>query len=396
MAVNEEGVAGAADPAIVERFHVRALDGLRFVAFLLVLLHHLPPLADPGLPRLSSVFAGIHTLGWIGVDLFLCLSAFLLTRLAILERVRSGTISLRRFWMRRILRIWPLYFLALFIGFVVMPWLGPPSVGPSFGSEAYDDMVRLHLLPLALFVDNYASGLFNYPASLALNLLWTISLEEQFYLALPLILPLLFALGSRARWALILGFVAYGIGLRAAVIAMGLPHIAFYANPFTHAEPMIAGMVLAFLVGHARLDVLRHWWVPIPAVLLIALQLSLPTIFERSFHMLWQFGAIAAAIGMIVGHLAVNPDSLLARGLGSAPVAWAGRISFGLYVYHHWILGIAATLVPATNTDVRPWLFFFAASLAATIVISALSYYLYERPFLLLKRRFEIVPSRRP
>src|SRR5690606_2476800 len=97
------------------------LDGLRFIAFLLVFLHHLP-FPSEWLAR-SPLLSRIHAFGWIGVDIFLVLSAYLLTRLAIEERRHTGRFDVVRFYMRRALRIWPLYFLGLAIGFFFYPGL---------------------------------------------------------------------------------------------------------------------------------------------------------------------------------------------------------------------------------------------------------------------------------
>ena len=107
------------------RFYVPQLDGLRFIAFLLVFAHHGQRLSN----LLSSGSIGRSVLdflerrGWFGVDLFLVLSAFLITSLLLIEYDRHRNISLRGFYMRRILRIWPLYYLMTMVGFFLLPWL---------------------------------------------------------------------------------------------------------------------------------------------------------------------------------------------------------------------------------------------------------------------------------
>src|SRR5689334_13759146 len=93
------------------KFYIPELDGLRFIAFLLVFLNHAPFIINNSLSR------SIHEYGWMGVDLFLCLSAYLITRLLAMEYQISGKIHAQFFYLRRILKIWPLYF--LFIGLLI-------------------------------------------------------------------------------------------------------------------------------------------------------------------------------------------------------------------------------------------------------------------------------------
>ena len=95
------------------------LDGLRFIAFFLVFLHHLP--FPKSILAESRLLSSVHTFGWVGVDIFLVLSAYLLTCLALAEVSRTGGFDVRRFYIRRIARIWPLYFLGLAIGMIIYP-----------------------------------------------------------------------------------------------------------------------------------------------------------------------------------------------------------------------------------------------------------------------------------
>ena len=108
------------------RFYVPQLDGLRFVAFLLVFVHHGPHLSAlfAAVPFIARALEFLEHFGWFGVDLFLVLSAYLITSLLLIEYARHHDISLRGFYLRRILRIWPLYYLMTCIGFFLLPWLG--------------------------------------------------------------------------------------------------------------------------------------------------------------------------------------------------------------------------------------------------------------------------------
>src|ERR1700681_3727270 len=111
------------------RIYLPQVDGLRFVAAFLVLLSHFRPLADSfGTGPLAQVFARIQQFGWIGVDIFLVLSSFLICLLLDVEKSTFGTVDIRRFYVRRLLRIWPLYFPYFLIAmFVLTPKILPPE-----------------------------------------------------------------------------------------------------------------------------------------------------------------------------------------------------------------------------------------------------------------------------
>ena len=164
------------------RFYSPELDGLRFVAAFLVFVHHAPQL-----PYLGA----IKEHGWLGVDLFLALSAYLITRLAMLERERTGDFALRLFFIRRALRIWPLYFLFALAACLVSFLAGVTDAATS---------ARWALAHLS-FSANLLTAVQGYSAVSFSPHLWTISLEEQAYLLLALLLSVAFAKNASPRAA---------------------------------------------------------------------------------------------------------------------------------------------------------------------------------------------------
>ena len=110
-------------PKKSRRFYVPQLDGLRFLAFLLVFVHHGPHWDAVFAPHSTGnrIFSFLESYGWCGVDLFLVLSAYLITSLLLIEYQQEHDISLRGFYLRRILRIWPLYYLMTGLGFLLLP-----------------------------------------------------------------------------------------------------------------------------------------------------------------------------------------------------------------------------------------------------------------------------------
>jgi len=149
------------------------LDGLRFIAFLLIFIHHS---STQGV----AIFREIKTIGWLGVEIFFCLSAFLLTRLLLRERDQFGTVDVYKFFMRRILRIWPLYFTYVILAIILSVYWHVITSG------------NLHrIVGLLTFTDNFFAAFQGFNPIRFTGHLWTISYEEQFYLCLPFFVPYL-------------------------------------------------------------------------------------------------------------------------------------------------------------------------------------------------------------
>ncbi|MES1222292.1 MAG: acyltransferase, partial [Bacteroidota bacterium] len=147
------------------------LDGLRFFCFLSVFLFHTWSLVYAG----TNITSGIHLFenGNLGVNFFFVLSGYLITYLLIAEKNANGVVNIPKFWMRRILRIWPLYFLCVFLGFVAIPYVlqlaGKPQP-PTASAISY-----------ITFTSNFDYIKHGYPGSTVLEVLWSIAVEEQFY-----------------------------------------------------------------------------------------------------------------------------------------------------------------------------------------------------------------------
>src|SRR5688500_5665020 len=118
-----------------------AVDGLRFFAFFIVFLHHTLLNISSTNPLLNGFLVIIQKNGWVGVDLFFVLSGFLITMLLLKERQKFGRYSLRNFWIRRSLRIWPLYFLGLLFGFFIFPSLDTQLTGASYSDPKYAQQI---------------------------------------------------------------------------------------------------------------------------------------------------------------------------------------------------------------------------------------------------------------
>ena len=338
------------------RFYVPALDGLRVFAFLAVWGGHaLAPLLSSatGPWAKALVFSGIY-----GVPLFFVLSAFLITRLLLLEKERNGRVDLKAYYVRRTLRIWPLYFLVVGAGLAILALQGHP--------------VREGVLALLTFTTNIRGG-----TPELLGPLWSVSVEEQFYLVWPLVL----ALVPARRLPTVCGVMAVVALLgRCAIVHRTGSCPAMLVSTVSQLDSLAFGTLLALnlhripSLSRARWGLLTGLCVASLVVEMRAFPLvpSLRTAVAYTAVPLLCAGIVALALGA--------RESFLAR----PKVAALGRLTFGLYVWHMFPLLLLRPTTPAG----------YLGCFLTAWVIAAASYYGVERPFLSLKTRFERVQTR--
>ena len=369
------------------------LDALRFFAFLCVFnLHRLDySLTDPVRNAWSY---RIGVIGAFGVPVFFVLSAFLITDLLLRERDRTGRVHVPSFYMRRILRIWPLYF-ASFFGLALLNHLVP---GVSTNS-------RWAYVAFTFFAGNWYIVRHGWIAA-PINGLWSISVEEQFYI----VIPLLAAFGGRRalRWVSYVLLAASYITIWRYALHSPAENRQ-WTNSFFHFQYFCAGTLLAVhLRGRAPK-------LAIPARLLgFALAFACWLVALVRFHVK-SYQPHATVAEAFVGWSLVLLGTLLflvcALGIPSNLVPrsliYLGRISYGLYVFHpliyfmiftkigpHLARRFPSMQVPARFPDL-PIAAGILFALALTIAVSHLSYRYFESPFLRLKERFTFVSGRR-
>jgi peptidoglycan/LPS O-acetylase OafA/YrhL len=388
------------------RFYLRELDGLRFFAFFGVFLHHAvttPQLsADVAigpLGVLQQVISKVVASGWIGVDLFFVLSAFLITQLLLREQDRFGGVAVGSFWARRILRIWPLYYLVIVLGFLVLPLIPALGLEANAGPTAARDLWSLHFLPFALFAGNWSTVAYGYAPSPVVSQLWSVSVEEQFYLFWPLLICVTpRALMPRVLAALLIATLA----VRLVLVLNGVVHPAIYTDTLARLDPIVlgAGLAMAWRKDWFQRAATR-WralWLPL-ALLLFMLVWFGPNPLTYSIHTVWQFLVIGLACAAVV--LATVSGGMAQKIARLTALVWLGQISYGLYVYHRLGIGLSDVAMTQLFPMTAPGMggvaregFRFVTALGLTIAIAAISYYGFERYFLRLKARFTRVASR--
>lgn len=359
------------DPLMSERSIARGfipeLDGLRGVAILLVMVHRFWPRTGVG------VAADLAGTGWIGVDLFFVVSGFLITGILLDTRGDGG--YFKNFYARRVLRIFPLYY--LFVIGVFVAFSGNPEFRANSGSPGW---YLAHL-------GNVPEGVLEHDVPYWLGPVWSLAIEEQFYLTFPW---LVYALDRRKLTIVLVSMVLAAPAIRLATMLALPDHERFqYLFTLCRIDTIAVGCLLAVVVrtidlARYRTAAFRIAVVTIPMLLVLAIgsHLDRTSPFDRVFG----YSIVA------VGCAAVLALVLLGRGqpatavLRFAPLAYLGKLCFGLYLLHR----PADTLVSAAaaRIGIEGELWLMPAKLVMAVVLATVSWRLIERPFLGLKDRF--------
>ncbi len=374
------------DRAAETRFYRPELDGLRFFAFLAVYIEHTVGFGVGNHHRLPAwlgdALGTLGIAGTFGVDLFFVLSSYLITELLLRERALRGFLDVKAFYIRRMLRIWPLYFIFLFAAYALT------FIAPSEG------LTWWHLLGFTFFAGNWVY--FLAPVVTVAAPLWSVSLEEQFYLIWPWVIR---KSSPRRLGLYAVGLMVFGM---IVTLAMGILHPNFdwvSKNSFTRVDGIAVGAVLA-VVLHGRTPQLSAagrgalFAASIAVLLWVAHDFGLMHVPVALFPLVTGWPLAALACGGILLSVLGSTGRLTAP-LRSGPFVYLGRISYGLYVYHELLLKVAARVFPLHDTSPGQMLGYWVFGLVTTLPIAAASYRFIELPFLRLKRRrFTVVPSR--
>jgi len=359
-------------------FYYPYLDGLRFVAFLAVFIHHSPVLAP------SPFWRTLHQYGWMGVDLFLCLSAFLFTKLLFMEYQTLDNIQIKEFYIRRILRIWPLYYFFTSIMLIVsLERLG-----------GWSPILAQRTIGIATFTDNILSAIHSkYTPLFASAHLWTISYEEQFYAVIPLFLRKLFKMAWSTKVFVIAALFFVGSLMRVSLIYFNIPHPAIWVLPFTHFESILGGIIVGLGLFDEYFNKIPSWPLFFGGIISFILVSQLPDVYIIDWELMLTYPLVGVGMSTVLYSFTKKQDWAVKRALQNKFIAYLGKISYGLYVYH--LLGLSKWNILTFGLHFSPKpLLVFCSGLIITIVTSIISYELLEKPFLRLKKRFTTIQTR--
>jgi peptidoglycan/LPS O-acetylase OafA/YrhL len=355
-----------------------ALDGVRAVAIIVVVIYHLGHLGG----------------GWMGVDVFFVLSGYLITTLLLSERVTSGRIALRKFWARRAKRLLP-GVLLLLLALGVYAWAGGPGVVAA--------QLRAPALATLFYFANWQqnAAAHNYFAAFSaptpLIHTWSLAIEEQYYLLWPLLVVAVAAIVARARvrrtgppvsvpaggaprallWVtvVLLAFSAVAMGFTAHLVSVNRA----YLGTDTRAWELLVGATAAMLVRPTESESHRRPWSvgTLVAALGLATIIGLAGATGQPSMWIWDGGLVAAAVcaGVVITGSIRAPHSPVARVLSLAPMRWVGRVSYSLYLWHWPVIDL---VTPSTIGLSGVQL--LAVRVGLMTAATCASYYLVERP----------------
>ena len=351
--------------------HFHTFDALRFFAFLKVFFFHIPPAAF-GL--LGYFMAG----GTLAVRFFFVLSGFLISYLILVEKEQTGRLDFKHFMLRRVLRIWPLYYLIVAFAFVT------PYILSALNLEHSNEGYTPNFLYTVLFLENYVGILRqDAPNVSPLGVIWSICVEEHFYIVWGLALSLL---QRRSVPKLIAASCVLALASRSAFVYYGYPT----RDLLTNLDLFAIGAIPAyFLVARPndleqtvdRIPRRRKW---LGVVLVIGAASIEP-------HLQGPVNEVCGPtlLGLMFGGLlSLFLSSRSNFGIANSNIfSRLGKYTYGLYLYHVIVINLLLAIFRGVTLERLPVsLLFVSLALGVSIVISAISYHYLEKPFLALKR----------
>jgi peptidoglycan/LPS O-acetylase OafA/YrhL len=346
-----------------------SLNGVRCLCCLAVIKEHVGLRLPP---------ARLVEFGWLGVDMFFVISGFLIVTLLIRERARAGFIDLKKFYIRRSLRIFPVYYLTIFLVvgayLLISPWK--------------PNGLRFYLATLPVLLTYTLDFLGNQPG--VLFQCWSLAMEEQFYQIWPAIEK--FAAGWRS-WV-ILGVmlvinqaVNFGFCDRLIVWVYNDPEAIARAVFLITFTPILLGVALAHALNAPRLfrlfyAVVGHRVSPFMILAALTAFCEIPVESLRG----WPRLTIQILIVLLLASLVIREDHFARPILMQPFVARLGVISYGMYIFHTIVIAVIFPVFARLGINNRFVLFLIVA--VVTYLVAELSFRLFEEPFLRLKARF--------
>lgn len=342
------------------------LDGVRGIAILMVIAWHFVAYALPFHP--SRQWLAVASIGGTGVDLFFVLSGFLITRILLAARGRPD--FLRNFYVRRILRIFPLYYAFLVVIYLIVPLLhfGRTPFSVQWWNWTYLQNVSMTFFP------HESQTVWEWTPHF-----WSLAVEEHFYLVWPFIVK--FASAESLPFVL-MGTIPFSIASRAALIWSG--HGAAYLTP-CRVDALGVGSLLAVLALRPdSMEAIRRWiprallaFLPLGACIMLVSGKALPAV-ELFKDTAW---AILYGIVLVIA-IQAWPRGFLYSALSHPALTAIGKYSYGMYVMHMTIMALLPlkTMWPPLA---------FVVNLVVVFCVAALSRNFFEQPFLRLKRKFK-------
>ncbi len=364
------------------------INALRFFAALAVIITHIELIKNFYSLGNSWQNTIVFNLGSLGVYFFFVLSGFLITYLLLVEKQKTNSISIKKFYWRRLLRIWPLYYLIVVIGFFILPYFNVFQIPYLY--DQFQKHFGFNLILYILILPNLAFSI--YPSVPNIGQTWSIGVEEQFYLVWPWIIKK----SKNILKTLIIIFLII-VASKFFVLCLGL----FFSSErwyqilklflaMSKFECMAIGGIGAYHLfnNHQLLAYLNKRWISFAAIGMVFLLLFfIPSFLQDGIHIV--MGLLFLLV--ILNVLLTKPKWLSTKWLD-----YLGRISYGLYMYHFM-------MIPLMLYFIKPFfefsnsIFFnsllYVSVILSTVIVASISYYLFELKFVRLKEKFTVVSS---
>jgi len=352
------------------------LDALRFFAFFLVIWQHAFSDIFHGITENVNLQMTIDTFtvtGGIGVQIFFVISGFLITFLMISEEKVNGRVNLFFFYLRRVLRIWPLYYLVMILGIFILPYIDSSFV---FSGNTFSNL---------FFLNN----IFPEGASSNVNIAWSVAIEEQFYLFWPLLF-ILFRNNKK-----LLSFCCVVLFIQTSIYASENPGLAAYFSTFGNLKYLMIGCWGAFFYSNYKERISASYLLKPNSFYLIcflALFLLSASNLSMSYNYLSRW--LLAVFYLYLVIYCVDKST----GKSSSIFSFLGKYTYGMYLYHPIILSFSYIIISKlgydyTKGDLLKFIIGIM-TLLVTIGISILSYEYFEKPILKLKNKISAIQTR--
>jgi peptidoglycan/LPS O-acetylase OafA/YrhL len=375
--------------------HLPALDGVRGLAILMVVLYHFVA-QTAATNRFEAAVNRVLSYGPLGVDLFFILSGFLITGILYDSRAERG--YFRSFYMRRVLRIFPLYYAVLAVVFFVVPLI--PALQGTELSRLREHQWWAWLYGVNIYLSIQGGWVLSY-----IEHFWSLAVEEHFYFVWPLVVWLL---ADRPRVLMngALAIAALSFAGRVAASLLGVaPIVTTVLTPFQLDALCLGGFFAVYVRQPGGLAAVKRAILPMAlgAGALLVLQFGLHRFTDSGFAAIrsmreGMFRVLLAAL--LLQALVAPASSALSRFFRSGPMITLGKYSYGLYVYHHFFSYYFTAhrtefeLARAVGSHTLAVAIQAAGGMAASMAIAWLSYELFEKHFLRLKRLWPTTGAR--
>jgi peptidoglycan/LPS O-acetylase OafA/YrhL len=347
--------------------HFRGIDFLRFIAAFSIVLYHYSVTFQNKFAKPIKMM--LHNLG-IGVDLFFIISGFLIVYLLIVEKERLNTIALFKFYGRRILRIFPVYYLVVGIAYLLYHNTNP----------------EIQFSKFLFFLSNFWMIDINGWTVSPLIPLWSICIEEHFYLVIPLLLTFL---PQKAFPILFYTIILISIVFRIYITeTVEFNWMSIYCHTLSKCDMLAAGGLMAYYFQSKKTTINFSNYVLFGTTVFL---ITMMTFVDSADYSTWYFAAFRKYIFSIpllllfyIIVLQPEKNPLIKFLINIRIVNYLGKISYGLYMYHNLVPGLTIGIIK--NYPILT----FLINILFTIIIATVSYEFFEKQFLKLKTKFEV------